>query len=922
MAEGAYDVIVLTETNLTTDIDSSELGLPDYMVYRKDRSLTTSSKESGGGVMIAVSGSLGSGLIAVSVDSVEHLFVYIHLGNLKVIIGGVYIPPSSPLIAYENHCAAVDSVMSRYTDHILYLAGDYNLPHAPWYNDDLGVACLEDGRATVQTVCSSFSYHNLYQINEVVNVNRVRLDLVFSHDKTAFTVIADDPLLPCDHHHPAIVVHIPRVRDPKELTYDTYYYNFKMADFNGLNDYLCNVDWDQCFNNVCDINVAVDIFYDYLYEAINMFVPIARLKTPKFPKWFSSELKNTIFEKKAAHKLYKTNNDWNYYSQFSDLRNKCKQLKKTCYNDYIKNIENSLNGNIKIFWEHVNTKRNCNIIPNSMFLNGNNAHDGESIVNLFREYFQGTYSYDDSDEADVDLTNNGQQGSLDLESVNISLAAVFEGMLSLDPKKGPGPDGVPPSLLIGCAYSLSKPLWFLFSLSLKSGSFPDLWKNAFITPIFKSGNRANISDYRPISVLNSIPKLFEKIVCDCLSTFMNSVIVPEQHGFFQGRSAATNMLLYTQYVLDALESRRQVDVIYTDFSKAFDTVNHKMLISKLEVLGVRGTLLSWLGSYLIGRKQYVKLKGYVSKDICVASGVPQGSHLGPRLFNLFINDLPSVVFESRCLLYADDLKIFKIIDMPADTRLLQDDLNRVELWCQKNKLLLNPTKCKQISFFRTASALNEDYNIGGKTLEKVKSISDLGLVLDIKMDFHLHYDTIVNRAYKLLGFIRRTTKDINNIDCLNFLYKSLVVSRLEYLSCVWSPTYLSHIALLEKVQNKYIQFASFKIRFPLTYDNYDAARRILNLERLQHRRIKADINLLFKVMNGIIDCPELLSRFGLRAPLRWTRQTELFAYKFHRCNYGIHSPISRIAANGNRCEIDFFNSSLNSFKNKIRKLQL
>lgn len=613
---------------------------------------------------------------------------------------------------------------------------------------------------------------------------------------------------------------------------------------------------------------------------------------------------------------------WNDYIEFSTLRDKCKNLKKTCYTEYLKNVENSIKGNIKVFWDHVNTKRNDNSIPGSMFLNGNNGHDGESIANLFREYFQGVYISDDLVSDNINFTINNQQSPLDLDSVNISLATVFAGILLLDSNKGPGPDGIPPRLLVCCAYSLARPLWILFSLSLKTGVFPDLWKTSFITPIFKSGNKANISDYRPISILSSIPKLFEKIVCDYLCAFISPVIAPEQHGFCRGKSAATNMLLYTQFVLDALENRRQVDAIYTDFSKAFDTVNHGLLISKLEVLGIRGTLLSWLKSYLAGRTQNVKLKGYISQNIYVTSGVPQGSHLGPILFNLFINDLPSVIQNSRCLLYADDLKFFKIIDTLADSRQLQCDVEHIRQWCQTNKLLLNVSKCKQMSFVRTASSIDFYYTIGDIALERVRSITDLGLDLDTKMDFHLHFEVIVNKALKLLGFIYRTTRDFTSIECLNFLYKSLVVSRLEYLSCVWSPSYIIHIANLEKVQNKYIQFASSKIKFPLTYENYEAARKAINLERLQHRRVKADVCLLFKIVNGIFNCPELLSQFGLRVPSRQTRQTELFACKFHRCNYGIHSPISRITANGNKLDIDFFNSSFDSFKNQVKRLQL
>lgn len=243
------------------------------------------------------------------------------------------------------------------------------------------------------------------------------------------------------------------------------------------------------------------------------------------------------------------------------------------------------------------------------------------------------------------------------------------GMLRLKDSLGVGPDLVPPAILKKCAQSLSGPLTVVFNKSLFAGIFPHVWKLSHITPIFKSGSRKQITNYRSIAILPSVGKLFESLLTTSISPAFSHVISSCQHGFVRGRSTCTNLTEFTSFALQSIESGKQVDVVYTDFSKAFDRIHHGILFRKLENLGVHSSLLAWIKSYLTDRSQYIMIQGRHSRVFRVKSGVPQGSHLGPLLFILFINDIVESLQHCRCLLFADDSKLFNplVTDVPYGT---------------------------------------------------------------------------------------------------------------------------------------------------------------------------------------------------------------------------------------------------------------
>ena len=227
-------------------------------------------------------------------------------------------------------------------------------------------------------------------------------------------------------------------------------------------------------------------------------------------------------------------------------------------------------------------------------------------------------------------------------------------------------------------------------------------------------------------------------------------------------------------MVQTLHKRGQADSVYTDFSKAFDNVCHDILLRKLYAYGIPGNLYNWLCSYLKDRILFVKINDHISSSIHVTSGVPQGSHLGPVLFNLFINDIVRVFRGVQTLLFADDLKIFLTINNIDDCIILQENLNRLHDWCNSNMLHLNIGKCQVIRFHKTKSPIIFDYHINQTTLEAVKHLKDLGVTFSEDLCFNLHIEEIVAKAMRILGFVLRLSSDLQNLDSFRLLFVSLI----------------------------------------------------------------------------------------------------------------------------------------------------
>ena len=532
---------------------------------------------------------------------------------------------------------------------------------------------------------------------------------------------------------------------------------------------------------------------------------------------------------------------------------------------------------------------------------------------MFNKYFHSVFINDDLDPLPNDIVRTRDARLL---SVTFDKEKVENILKKLDTSKAMGPDNISAWILRQCAAELAESLAILFQRSMDEGELPEEWRTANIVPIHKKGDKTEVSNYRPVSLLCIASKIMERIIADSTFPVLKDQVYDLQHGFLKGCSTTTQLLDYFQEIGETLDETGQTDIIYLDFAKAFDTVSHRHLIAKLESFGLADNLLNWMKAYLHGRHQRVLVEGEVSNWLPVVSGVPQGSILGPLLFILFINDLPRSARNSRVALFADDAKCCRKITTIEDCRLLQQDLTRIIEWSKTWKMKFNAGKCQVLSVTRKAHKIVYNYTINGTNLEQVSSIKDLGVIINTSLTWDKHIENIINKTYRKLGMIKRSMGYHSPRETLLALYKTLVRSTLDYASQVWSPWQINQIEALERVQRRFTKYI-------LNYPEMDYVQRLieLGLLPLSYRREIMDLTLYFKCRMGKGNNQLLVHT--KTTPHCKTRRTSTMGATLYRGNCNsetfLHSFFNRLVPIWNNLPLQVRTSkSVAEFKSRIQ----
>jgi hypothetical protein len=918
-----YDLICLTETWLNSNFYDNEIFDSRYNVFRRDRDYKETGQKLGGGVLIAVKCCWIAQLNLNWYSCNEDIWITLkqpnHSANI-VNICCVYLPPGDQYTAQLNMFLDNTSrIITNNSDDTFILTGDFNLPNITWMPSDDKISLIpcnyNDSASTI--FIDYIFYNDLKQFNGVQNVGGKILDLILANQSCECSVSGCDyPLIGVDAHHMPLLIEVnfKSASFMKQLPRQSKLYH--NADYDCIRQHLGSIDWRS---QVCgsDIDQSTNTFHQILDDCITKFVPTKIIKgsNNRFPSWYSKPLIKVIREKLKAHKRWKITNSTLDYDEFSLLRSRQKALQAECYSKYISRTESLITSDPGALHTYIKSKKPQSAYPHSMFYGDEFSHDPQTISDMFNRFFQSAFVDDNPNMPSVLCRDE-----IDISHIHFTESDITKKLEALDLKKGPGPDGIHPLFIRNCAVELAEPLAYLFGFSLRVGIFPSLWKRSYVTPIHKAGDKRDVKNYRPISKLSTFGKLMERIVVEQLTPVIKPFILPSQHGFFPGRSVESNLIEYTEFILSSMGGGGQVDAIYTDLSKAFDKINHNILLHKLGCFGFHGNLLAWLSSYIRNRLQAVVINNCVSGFGVCSSGVPQGSHLGPILFILYVNDVSSCIQHSKFLIYADDIKLFKKIRNQGDADALQCDVNSLQDYFTNNQLFINTDKCNCITFTRAKNPLIVNYVVQDKNIVRKTEIRDLGVILDSKMLCKNHIDGIVEKAYKQLNFILRVSKPFKRLKTLKILYFTYVRSCLEYASTVWNPQYLTYIDRIERIQNRFLRHLDYRTR--RTFDDARRSASYHKIDTLENRRTITDTTYLYKIVNSMTDTTDLLTKIHFNVPIRQTRATPTFRLPTCSTNYAQNSYIYRATSNYNSffSAIDIFNTKTKqTFKNLLKK---
>lgn len=714
----AVDVICISETWFTDNTYDSLISLNGYKVYRADR------MKRGGGVAIYVRTCISSKLIAKSNhdDMIEQIFLELSAYDKKLLVGCVYRPHSS--IPFETFTANLELLSDKYTDVVI--AGDFNSN------------LFTDISLKNNMLALGFSVVNSVMPTHFSATCNTLLDLFFVND-TAKILLYDQISAACFSKHDLIFMTYNFNINVSEQ-YITYR-DFKNLDYCVLGENISRIDWSK----VCEmplVDEQVDFIEGNIIKLFDVAVPLkTRILTSKSRPWFNSHIKYLINCRDLAHAQWKRFKTSYLKEAFHIARREVNiAIRRAKIKYYEYRFSHSINA--RETWK---TIKDIGIGCNGAISDVDEDADSlnEAFVNIPRV----------TPDANFYNINGENENYNTFDFSCVSQEEVLKSILAVK-SNATGCDNISPKFIKIILPYILPYITHLFNTIIMSSTYPHKWKHSKIIPLPKSG-----TEYRPIAILPFLSKVFEKLLHEQINSYINEsgLLTENQSGFRLKHSCITTLIDVVEDVRREIDDNHVGILVLLDHSKAFDSVDHGILCSKLRhVFHFSSTSTRLIQSYLKFRSQSVFVKGSVSKPLSLSSGVPQGSILGPLLFTLYINDLPLYISHCKTHMYADDVQLFLCIPLDQFDEaicMVNEDLDSVYKWASANGLSLNPRKSKCLLIHR--KSLKRDINliINHEKIQCVSSVKNLGVIFNDTLTWHNHINNIVGSTYNKLRIL-------------------------------------------------------------------------------------------------------------------------------------------------------------------------
>ena len=636
------------------------------------------------------------------------------------------------------------------------ITGDFNCRSIDWIN------LTAPGDRVQDTLLTFLVNNGLYQMVEEPTRGKNILDIIIcSEPQIVSGVEIKPPFSTSDHDQVEFCVFVDNIADctaPASEAYQRAHYDWSAADYDSIAQYIDAIDWWTMLTTNMIVDSIWSCFREVLNSAIDMYVPKKTIETRpnkraiKYPPgirramarkrclWRQRRFKPDDLVIRAAYKAA------HYKCKLMIHRYEIKQEQKV--------IENNNTGS---FYAFINKKLSCKKGVGALRdEQGNTIISDESRADLLNDYFSSVCTTDDGAQPTV---TRAVPDSASIDSVNFTPLKVLTAIKKLKPSKSSGPDTLPSSLFKQLATALAGPLSIMYTTFMSVGRVPSEWTHAIVTPVFKGGDAADTSNYRPISLTSVSCKIMERIITTDLLHYLraHNVISNQQHGFLSGKSTCTNLLETLNDWTLAVRDKKSIVVAYIDYSKAFDTVCHEKLLTKLSAYGIEGDLFKWIRSFLSNRSQQTRVGSCLSNVAYITSGVVQGSVLGPLLFLLFINDIGGLLSNERCVckLYADDVKLYTTLQLDEDYTILQQKLDTLVAWSEKWQLTISHKKCAAMQISLRAQQNEVNLHLGNNTIKAVTEVKDLGITINNDLRYATYINQITANAHRRACLIHK-----------------------------------------------------------------------------------------------------------------------------------------------------------------------
>ena len=853
---------VCLETHLKDYIMDAEVAIPDYNIFRADRPVRRQ-----GGVAIYSHHTFNlENMETFSNNYCDCALAYNKQNNLIII--AIYRPPDTPTKKFEECLQRIQKYKDAQDGANVIIFGDLNLKFIDWSTETLKQpekikqTCSHEEKNSSYVLLDFINDNLMFQmVNEYTRKDKSILDLVITSDEDiVFDVTVEKNNLDTDHDtvtcqlllQPTICSEESEgVEESDKKSLDQL--NFDKAEWTPIKEELSEVKWKELFTN----DMSVENMSELLEEKI---FTISEKHTPKRTQ---AEKKSTIPRNrlKLIRKRKRLKSSLNFEKYVKPIKSKQRQeeLQKKIFDIeeamkalvkeeiYIKEMKAimMMRKNPKFFYSYVKkTQKTQSKVGPLQDEQGNLKAEPVIKANLLQDQYVKVFSKPENARPENEYND---RCDAEIRDIDISVADVKAAIKDIPTYSAPGPDKLPAVVLKECADEITEAIIMIWRRSLDTGEIPEMLKLQTIIPLFKKGSKSLPENYRPVSLTSHLIKLFERVLRKKIIKHIedNLLLSNNQHAFRAGRSCLTQLLHHMDEVLKALENRRNVDVVYLDFAKAFDKVDHNILMKKVEQFGIKGKLHAWILSFISNRYQQVLVDGKLSRKEKVISGVPQGTVLGPLLFLIFINDLELTLKHSILHIFADDSKLVKEVVNEEDHQKLQEDLDTAMDWAVNNNMELNQKKFQLLQYGKE-EVLKTPYHANTTTIDREQVVKDLGVQMSEDLSPQTHIAECVKLGRKYTGWIMRNFRS-RKPEVIIPLFKMYVIPRMEYSSILWSPYKIAEINQLESVQRTITARVEGMREL-----NYHQRLYSMKLYSMMRRRERYMAIQMFKIATGLV----------------------------------------------------------------------